>query len=85
MSPIDSMPPFIEAEPSKVLPHRFTGEANLVAVEALPIRVAVMFLAEKSPLASLATTLLAVFALVASTDHVTATEPSKVAPAPPVR
>ena len=44
---------------------------NVVAVDALPVNAAVIVPAEKLPLASLATTLDAVFALVASTFRVT--------------
>lgn len=50
----------------------------VVAVAALPDRVAVMTPAEKSPEASRATTLEAVLVDVASTAKVRATEPLKV-------
>jgi len=48
---------------------------NVVAVVALPLNAAVIVPALKLPLASRATTLLAVFAEVASTAAVTADEP----------
>ena len=52
----------------------------VVAVVALPLRAAVIVPALKSPLESRATTLLAVFADVASTAHVVAAEPLKLLP-----
>jgi hypothetical protein len=52
----------------------------VVAVVAFPDKAAVIVPAEKLPLASLATTLLAVLASVASTAIVEADEPSKLSP-----
>ena len=54
--------------------------ARVVAVDAFPVRVAVIVPALKFPLASRATTLLAKFASVASTAHVVATLPLKLLP-----
>jgi hypothetical protein len=52
----------------------------LLTCVAVPLKVAVIVPAEKLPLASLATTLLAVLASVASTAIVEADEPSKLSP-----
>ena len=77
----------ISVVPSNATPLIFLGVASLVAVvafpETLPVRLAVIVPALKFPLESLATTLLAVFADVASTLTVTPTDPSKLLTSPP--
>ena len=60
----------ILAEPSKLTPLIVRAVCRVVAVVAFPDRAAVIVPAEKLPLASRATTLLAVLALVASTARV---------------
>ena len=70
----------IAAEPSKETPLMLRAVCKVVAVSAFPVRAAVIVSALKLPDASRATTLLAVFALVASTAKVRAVLPSYAVP-----
>ena len=68
------------ADEAKVALVADEAKVAFVAEEAAPLKVAVIVPALKLPDASLATTLLAVFRLVASTANVRAAEPLKVPP-----
>jgi hypothetical protein len=70
----------IFAEPLNDTPLIVRAVCKVVAVEALPVNVAVIVFAAKLPETSLATTLLAVAASVASTSQVVAADPLKFEP-----
>ena len=70
----------IFAEPLKDTPLIFLAVCKVVAVEALPLKAAVIVPAEKLPDPSLATILFAVLVVVASTVQVVAADPSKLLP-----
>ena len=70
----------IFAEPLNETPLIVLAVCRTVAVEALPVRAAVIVPAAKLPDPSRATTLEAVFVVVASTAQVVAAEPLKLEP-----
>ena len=74
------VPPLVKKLPAVSAAAVALAVVAVVAVVALPLNVAVMVPAEKLPEPSRATTLLAVFAVSASTAHVVAAEPLKFDP-----